>query len=125
LCVCDLKDLLSFDVSAGTYGCSICTFLDIRGGELYCWTVKRDLSTELEAKLLAELANRAKSLKNASVLNLKCPCGKVILPPTPALPNLEDRQRGFVKSRIRRHLRDEHQLSDHIIEIVVSRSFTE
>ena len=93
--------------------------------ELYCGPVKRDLTPELEAKLLAELANRAKSLKSASVLSLKCPCGKVILPPTPALSNLEDRQRGLVKSRIRRHLRDEHQLSDHIIDIVVSRSFAD
>jgi hypothetical protein len=87
--------------------------------------VKRNLSPELEAKLLAELASRAKSLKTANVLNLKCPCGKLILPPTPALSNLEDRQRGLVKSRIRRHLRDEHQLSDHIIGIVVSRAFSD
>lgn len=87
--------------------------------------MKRNLSPELEAKLLAELASRAKSLKSANVLNLKCPCGKQILPPTPALSNLEDRQRGLVKSRIRRHLREEHQLSDHIIDIVVSRAFTD
>jgi hypothetical protein len=87
--------------------------------------VKRHLSPELEAKLLAELATRAKSLKTANVLNLKCPCGKVILAPTPAVSSLEDRQRGLVKSRIRRHLRDEHQLSDHIIDIVVSRAFTD
>jgi len=87
--------------------------------------VKRNLTPELEAKLLAELATRAKSLRNANVLNLKCPCGKLILPPTPAVANLEDRQRGLVKSRMRRHLRDEHQLSDHIIDIVVSRAFTD
>jgi hypothetical protein len=92
---------------------------------MYCWPVKRNLTPELEAKLLAELAERAKQLKGANVLSLKCPCGKVILPPTPALSNLEDRQRGLVKSRIRRHLRDQHQLSEHIIDIVVSRSFSE
>jgi hypothetical protein len=101
------------------------TFLDRQSFELYGCSVKRNLSPELEAKLLAELANRAKSLKTANVLNLKCPCGKVILPPTPALSNLEDRQRGLVKSRIRRHLRDEHHLSDHIIDIVVSRAFSD
>jgi len=101
------------------------TFLDRQPFELYGCPVKRNLSPELEAKLLAELANRAKSLKTANVLNLKCPCGKLILPPTPALSNLEDRQRGLVKSRIRRHLRDEHQLSDHIIEIVVNRAFSD
>jgi hypothetical protein len=97
----------------------------MNGAELYCVPVKRDQATELEAKLLAELASRTKSLKSANVLSLKCPCGKVILPPTPALSNLEDRQRGLVKSRIRRHLRDEHRLSDHIIDIVVSRSFAD
>ena len=93
--------------------------------ELYCFPVKRNLTPELEAKLLAELAARAKALKTASVLNLKCPCGKQILAPTPAVSNLEDRQRGLMKSRIRRHLRDEHELSDHIIDIVVSRAFAE
>ncbi|MBV8056144.1 MAG: hypothetical protein JOZ29_04595 [Deltaproteobacteria bacterium] len=87
--------------------------------------MKRHLTPELEAKLLAELVARAKSLKTANVLNLKCPCGKLILAPTPALSSLEDRQRGLVKSRIRRHLRDEHQLSDHIIDIVVNRAFAE
>jgi hypothetical protein len=87
--------------------------------------VKRNLSPELEAKLLAELAARAKTLKTANVLNLKCPCGKEILAPTPAVASLEDRQRGLVKSRIRRHLRDEHQLSEHIIDIVVSRAFAD
>jgi hypothetical protein len=92
---------------------------------LYCYPVKRDLTPELEAKLLAELAARTKSLKTANVLNLKCPCGKVILPPTPAVSSLEDRQRGLVKSRIRRHLREEHHLSDHIIDIVVSRAFAD
>jgi len=87
--------------------------------------VKRNLTPELEAKLLAELAARAKSLKTATVLNLKCPCGELILAPTPVISSLEDRQRGLVKSRIRRHLRDEHQLSDHIIDIVVSRAFAD
>lgn len=87
--------------------------------------MKQHITAELEAKLLAELAARTKSLKTASVLNLKCPCGKLILPPTPVISSLQDRQRGLVKSRIRRHLRAEHELSDHIIDIVVTRAFAE
>ncbi len=87
--------------------------------------MKQHITAELEAKLLAELAARTKSLKNANVLNLKCPCGKLILAPTPAISSLEDRQRGLLKSRIRRHLRAEHELSDHIINIVVTRAFAE
>ena len=77
-----------------------------------------------EAHLLVQLVERAKTLKvsrsvGGEVLSLKCPCGAVILPPTPAIPDLKGRQRGMLKSKIERHLRDDHGVSKHTIGLVL------
>jgi hypothetical protein len=83
----------------------------------------------LEARLLVELVSRVKNLNIPSTLEwgnsmeLKCPCGEVVLPRTPIIPSLKDRQRGFLKSRIKRHLRFKHGLSEPTIRIVLDQSF--
>ena len=84
----------------------------------------------LEARLLVELVAKVKKL-NAIValesgrIDLKCPCGAVILPPTPLISNLKDRQRGLVKSRIRQHLRSDHGISEATIRVVLSEAFAD
>lgn len=67
-------------------------------------------SAALETQMLLELVAKVKIAValESGVLDLKCPCGIVILPPTPVISNLKDRQRGLLKSRIERHLRERH-----------------
>jgi hypothetical protein len=82
----------------------------------------------LDAQQLVQLVEKAKTLDVSralagEVLSLKCPCGAVILQPTPAMANLKDRQRGMLKSKIERHLRDDHRLSGHTISVILKESF--
>jgi len=82
----------------------------------------------LETQLLVELVARVNALKVVvalewGVLELKCPCGAVILPETPVISNLKDRQRGLLKSRIRRHLRADHGISEEMIRVVLDQAF--
>jgi hypothetical protein len=82
----------------------------------------------LETQLLVELVAKIKTLnivvtRKSGVLDLKCPCGTVILPTTPVISNLEDRQRGLLKSRIERHLRAEHGLSEHTVRVIMNQAF--
>lgn len=84
----------------------------------------------LEARLLLELVAKVKKLNTIVALesgsiDLKCPCGAVILPPTPVIPNLQDRQRGLVKSRITRHLRSDHGISEETIRIVLKEALAD
>ncbi len=67
-------------------------------------------SAALETQMLLELVAKVKIAValESGVLDLKCPCGMVILPPTPVISNLKDRQRGLLKSRVERHLREKH-----------------
>jgi hypothetical protein len=67
-------------------------------------------SAALETQMFLELVAKVKIAValESGVLDLKCPCGMVILPPTPVISNLKDRQRGLLKSRIERHLRERH-----------------
>jgi len=78
--------------------------------------VKPRHAAAFEAQLLVELVAKVKNLNTIVTLEfgriyLKYPCGAVILPQTPVISNLKDRQRGLLKSRIRRHL-----LADHGIQ---------
>jgi hypothetical protein len=83
----------------------------------------------LETKLLVELVARIKNLNISTTLEwgntmeLKCPCGETILPATPVIPGLKDRQRGFLKSRIKNHLRFKHGISEQTIHAVLNESF--
>jgi hypothetical protein len=79
----------------------------------------------LETQLLLQLVAKVKILAalESGVLNLKCPCGAVILPPTPVIPQLKGRQRGLIRSRIQHHLRGEHGLSEQTIHDVLNRAF--
>jgi hypothetical protein len=85
-------------------------------------------SATLDTHALVLLVERTKIL-NASlmrgmeVLQLKCPCGAVILPPTPAISALEDRQRGLLKSKIQHHLYDHHGLAGQRIRDVLREAF--
>jgi len=86
-------------------------------------------AAELETRLLVELIAKVKSLNISGALewgrtiDLKCPCGQVILPPTPVIPTLKDRQRGLLKSRVTNHLRVKHGLSSHTISVVLNQAF--
>ena len=81
-----------------------------------------------ETQLLTELVAKVKNL-NAIVavgfgaIDLKCPCGALILPPTPLISNLKDRQRGLLKSRIRGHLHTAHGISEATIRVVLNEVF--
>jgi hypothetical protein len=56
--------------------------------------MKTRLATELEIRLLVQLADSVKAFNPTvapgRMLGLKCPCGTMILPPTPAIPRLQD-----------------------------------
>ena len=83
---------------------------------------------ELKAPALVQLVQDIKPLNVAlnagqGVLKLKCPCGASIVPSTTVLPNLKDRQRGHLKSRIERHLRGDHRLSKQTVHVVLKESF--
>ena len=58
-------------------------------------------------------------------MNLKCPCGAPILPSTPLISNLKDRQRGLLKSRIKRHLGTDHGISEATIRVVLKEAFAD
>jgi hypothetical protein len=80
----------------------------------------------LETQTFIQLVAKVKiavALKSG-VLDLKCPCGMIILPPTPVLPNLKDRQRGLMKSRTKRHLHERHGLSEHTIGVILKEAFS-
>lgn len=83
-----------------------------------------------ETQMLVQLVARIKTLSASGALEfgktmeLKCPCGDVILPPTPLIPSLADRQRGLLKTRIRSHLRVKHELSEVAIRSIINDSFT-
>jgi hypothetical protein len=84
----------------------------------------------LETRLLVELVAKVKNLNTTVALefgriDLKCPCGALILPPTPVISNLKDRQRGLLKSRIRRHLRTDHGISEATIRAVLNQAFAD
>ena len=81
-----------------------------------------------ETQILLQLVARIKGLnlsgqQSGQTIELKCPCGEVILPPTPAIPYLADSQRGLLKNRIRSHLRVKHDLSEVAIRSIISDSF--
>ena len=81
-----------------------------------------------ETQLLLQLVAKVKDLnilvaQESGVMNLKCPCGTVILPGTPIISNLKDRQRGLLKSRIKDHLRTKHGVSEQTIRLVLTQAF--
>ncbi len=91
--------------------------------------MKPHRAAALETRLLVQLVAKVKSLnllfsQGHGVMNLKCPCGKVILAATPVISNLKDRQRGLLKSRVDGHLRAEHGLSKQTIRVVLNEAFT-
>jgi hypothetical protein len=90
--------------------------------------VKPRHAAALETHLLERLVEKIKTLNisltlGEKILGLKCPCGAIILPPTPAIPNLKEQQRAMLKSKIERHLRDDHGLSKHTIGVVLRECF--
>jgi len=86
--------------------------------------MKSRSSATLDTHALVLLVERTKVLnasltRGGEVLKLKCPCGAVILPPTPAIPSLQDRQRGLLKSKIQHHLYDHHGMAEQRIRDVL------
>ena len=84
----------------------------------------------LETRLLVELVAKVKNLNTIVALefgtiDLKCPCGALILRPTPVISNLKDRQRGLLKSRIRQHLSTDHGISEETISVVLNQAFAD
>jgi hypothetical protein len=80
----------------------------------------------LETQTFLELVAKVKVAValESGVLDLKCPCGMVILTPTPVLSNHKDRQRGLLKSRIKRHLYERHGLSEQTIGVILREAFS-
>ncbi|HVN88459.1 MAG TPA: hypothetical protein VMT61_01460 [Candidatus Binataceae bacterium] len=80
---------------------------------------------ELLLQLIAAVKtlNVAKEWEAGTTVTLKCPCGKVILPPILLSANLLDRQRGLLKSQIERHLRDRHDVAKQAIHRTVKDAF--
>ncbi len=66
----------------------------------------------------------AGELEPGKTLALKCPCGRVILPPIMVQSNIRDRQRGLLKAKVERHLRDDHGVSKYNIGRVLKDAFT-
>ncbi len=82
-----------------------------------------------EAELLLALVSTIQPLHTAGELeigkqlSLRCPCGKMILPHILIQANIQDRQRGMLKARIERHLREDHGVSRYNIGQVLKDSF--
>jgi hypothetical protein len=87
--------------------------------------VKPGHAPALETQVFLELVARVKvaAALESGVLDVKCPCGVVILPPTPVISTLKDRQRGLMKSRIKRHLHERHGLSEQTIRVILKEAF--
>jgi hypothetical protein len=79
----------------------------------------------LETQTFLELVARVKiaAALESGVLDLKCPCGMAILPPTPVISSLKDRQHGLMKSRIKRHLQERHGLSEQTVRVILKEAF--
>lgn len=86
--------------------------------------MKPGRATTLETQIFLELVAKIKiaAALESGVLDLKCPCGMVILPPTPVISNLKDGQRGLMKSRIKRHLQERHGLSEQTVRIILKEA---
>ena len=54
---------------------------------------------------------------------LSCPCGKLILPPIMVQENIKAHQRGLLKAKVERHLREQHGVSRYEIGRVLKDSF--
>ena len=54
---------------------------------------------------------------------LRCPCGRMILPPILVHDNVKDSQRGMLKAKVERHLREQHGVSRYDIGRVLKDSF--
>jgi len=82
-----------------------------------------------EAQLLPALLATVQALlpsgdlESGKVISLRCPCGRVILPAIMVQENIKDRQRGLLKAKVERHLRDQHGVSRYNIGRVVKDSF--
>jgi hypothetical protein len=78
----------------------------------------------LETQTFLQLVARVKvaAALESGTLDLKCPCGMAILPPTPVIANLKDRQRGLMKSRIKRHLQERHGLSEQTVRVILKEA---
>jgi hypothetical protein len=82
-----------------------------------------------ETQLLLQLVAAVKALnvsgelEAGTILTLKCPCGKMILPPIAMLPSIKDQQRGLLKSKIEHHLKDVHEVSKRTIAGVLKDAF--
>ena len=92
--------------------------------------MKPSNAAALENQLLLTLVATVRGLHTAGELEpgktiaLKCPCGKVILPTILVQASIKDRQRGLLKAKIERHLRDHHGVSKYTTGRVLKDSFT-
>jgi hypothetical protein len=86
-------------------------------------------TTSAEATLLLSLVvairalQRSGDLEEGKTLSLRCPCGRVILPHIMVQPSIKDRQRGLLKAKVERHLREYHGVSKYNISRVLKDSF--
>ena len=92
-------------------------------------TMKPTNKTASAAHLLPALASAIQALHRSGELevgqeiSLRCPCGGVILPPILVHENVRDRQRGLLKAKVERHLREQHGVSRFEISRILRDSF--
>jgi hypothetical protein len=81
-------------------------------------------ASTLESRTFLDLVARVKIAVTleSGVLDLKCPCGTAILPPTPVIPKLKDSQPGLMKSRIQRYLQERHGLSEKTVRVIIKEA---
>ena len=87
-------------------------------------------AVELTGSALVHLVQDIKGLNAAlnagrGVIKLNCPCGAAVVAATLVLPGLKDRQRGHIKSRVERHLRGDHRLSQQTVRLVLNDSLAQ
>src|SRR6516164_7833364 len=82
-----------------------------------------------EAQLLLSLVVAIRALQpsgdleEGKTLSLTCPCGRIILPHIMVQSSIKDRQRGLLKAKVERHLRETHGVSKYYISRVLKDSF--
>ena len=92
-------------------------------------TMKLTNTISAEDQLLLDLVLAIQALLMSGELEvgkqffLKCSCSKVILPLIRVQENIKDRQRGLLKTKVARHLREQHGVSRYEIRHVLKGSF--
>ena len=92
--------------------------------------MKQPNAAALEIQVLLPLVATIQGLHTSGELEpgrtiaLKCPCGRIILPPILVQASIKDRQRGLLKAKVESHLRDHHGVSKYATGNVLKDGFS-